>query len=238
MTDPTTTIGFGDGAFNAMARTGSGGLVCRRGETVTLTAVEIAWHEDERMWRARAAGDFDVSLEPLGEAATFADGSRESLCLVSGVVDGTPIECLGHVVLGGDGSPPDWRKTALVREVAAWFDADLGFAVHARRPARADAHEGEALEAVVLRGAPPAAVRIDDPRLSTAYAGGWRQHRAGLELWETEESDYALRLAGEAIGEGELTLPDGAILRSAFLLWRHDGLVGTGRYDIVRAPAR
>jgi hypothetical protein len=235
---PVTTFGFGDGAFSAMARPGSGTLVCRRGETATLAPAVIEWREDDHHWHAESTGAFDVTLEPLGEAATFADGSRESLCLVSGHVDGAPIACLGHVVLGAGGPPSDWRKTALVREVAAWFDADLGFAVHARRPARADAHEAEALEAVVLRGAPPAPVQIDDPRLSTAYADGWHQHRAGLELWETEESDHALRLAGEAIGEGELTLPDGATLRSTFLLWRHDGLVGTGRYDIVRAPAR
>jgi hypothetical protein len=235
---PVTTIGFGDGAFNAMACAGSGALVCRRGETAALGSPVIEWDGGDRNWRAELTDAFDVTLEPLGAAATFADGSREWLCLVSGLADGVPIECLGHVVRAGDGPPPDWRKTALVREIAAWFDADLGFAVHARRPARADAHEAEALEAVVLRGAPPEPVRIDDPRLSTAYADGWHQHRAGLELWETEESDHALRLAGEAIGEGELKLPDGAILRSTFLLWRHDGLVGTGRYDIVRAPAR
>jgi hypothetical protein len=237
MSGRPTTIGFGNGAFSAMARAGSGALVCRRGVTVAVASPVIEWHEADHSWRAAATDAFDVRLDPLGEAAPFADGSRESLCVVSGVVDGASIDCLGHVVAGA-GTPPDWRRTALEREVSAWFDADLGFAVHARRPARADAHEGEALEVVVLRGTPPAPAQISDPRLSTAYAEGWHQRRVGLELWETEESDHALRLAGEAIGEGQLTLPDGAILRSTFLLWRHDGRVGTGRYDIARPPAR
>ncbi len=233
------TVGFGDGAFSAMGRTEAGSLLCRRGETLTLEAPIVDWRgEADGSWRARAGGAFDVVLEPLGGSAVFGDGSREFLCRVSGDVEGTPIACLGHVVLGDPSSPPDWRRTSLVREVAAWFDTELGFAVHSRRPARADAHEAEALEAVVLRGSPPAPVRIEDPRLSTAYGPGWHQNRAGLELWETAESDHALRLAGETIGAGELELADGAILRSAFLLWRHDGLVGTGRYDIALPPKR
>lgn len=232
------TVGFGDGAFSAMGRAGAGTLVCRRGETLTLEAPAVDWRDQERTWRARAGEAFAVALEPLGEPAAFDDGSREWLCRVSGEADGTPIDCLGHVLLAGAGTPPDWRKTSLVREVSAWFDADLAFAVHARRPAKANAHEAETLEAVVLRGAPPEPVRIDDPRLSTAYGEGWHQHRAGLELWETEESDHALRLAAQSIGAGELELPDGGVLRSAFLLWRHDGLVGTGRYDIALPPRR
>jgi hypothetical protein len=230
------TFGFGDGAVNVMGRVATGTLVCRRGETAALDAPVVDWIGDDRRWRAQAAGAFDVLLDPLGTPATFADGSREWLCRVSGQADGDPLDCLGHIVLGGDGGPPDWRKTALLRGVAAWFDEDLGFAVHARRPSRTTAHDGEALEAIVLRGAPPEPVRVDDPRLSTAYADGGHQRRAGLELWETEESDYALRLAGETIGEGELELPDGAVLRTAFLVWRYDGLVGTGRYDIALPP--
>jgi len=232
------TVGFGDGASSAMGRAGVGTLLCRRGQTSRLAAPAIDWREDERSWRAHAGDAFDVALAPLGEPAAFADGSREWMCRVSGDVDGAPIDCLGHVVLAGAGSPPDWKRASLLREVSAWFDTDLGFAVHSRRPARANAHEEEALEAVVLRGAPPEPVRIDDPRLSTAYGEGWHQQRAGLELWETEESDHALRLAGQTIGDGELDLPDGGVLRSAFLLWRHDGLVGTGRYDIALPPKR
>jgi hypothetical protein len=234
----TIKLGFGNGDVSAMALATAGMLLCRRGETATLEAPDVDWNEQDRRWQARAPGVLDIGLEPLGEPATFADGSREWLCRVSGLVDANPIECLGHVVISPTGGPPDWRKTALRREVAAWFDVDLGFAVHARRPARADAHEAEELEAVVVRGAPPEAVRIEDPRLSTAYADRGHPRRAGLELWETEESDHALRLAGETIGEGELKLPGGAVLRSAFLLWRHDGLVGTGRYDLWLAPNR
>jgi hypothetical protein len=230
------TLGFGNAEVGAMARTGAGCLLCRQGQTVRLETPAVDWQEDDRLWRARAAEFFDVALEPLGEPAAFADGSREWLCRVTGQLDGAQIECLGQIVLGGDGPPPDWRKTALLREVAAWFDPELGFAVHARRPARADAHEAEALEAVVLRGAPPQPLRVEDPRLSTAYAGDGRQRRAGLELWEAEDSDYALRLAAETIGDGELELPDRSVLRSAFLRWHHGGRVGAGRYDLLLPP--
>jgi hypothetical protein len=232
------TVGFGDGALSAMGRVGTGSLLCRGGELLRLEAPIVDWSEAQRGWRARAADAFDVALEPLGRSAAFADGSQEFLCKVSGEVGGTAIECLGHVALGDGSSSTDWRRTSLVREVSAWFHTDLSFAVHSRRPARADAHEAEALEAVVLRGSPPEPVPIEDPRLSTAYGEGWHQNRAGLELWETEESDHALRLAGQTIGEGELVLADGAILRSAFLIWRHDGLIGTGRYDIALPPER
>ncbi|HWH11892.1 MAG TPA: hypothetical protein VG165_12245 [Solirubrobacteraceae bacterium] len=229
-------LGFGDRGLSAIAHAETGTLLCRDGRTATLGPPVVEWHDADRSWRARVDGGFDVVLRPLGEPAQFADGSQEWLCEVDGAADGTPIDCLGHIVLAGDGPPTDWRKTGLERGVAAWFAADLAFAVHARRPARADAHEAEALEAIVLRGEPPAPVAIDDPRLSTAYDGDGRARRAGLELWETEESDFALRLAAETIGEGELVLPGGAVVRSAFLLWRYDGMVGTGRYDIGLAP--
>jgi hypothetical protein len=240
------TVGFGNGTISAMARTQAGALLCRDGQTTTLADAEIDAGEADSSWHARAADNtFEAAFEPLGPPAVFADGAQEWLCRVSGQVDGELIECLGHVVLGDDGPPPDWRKTALVRGVSAWFDggdvterSDLAFAVHARRPAKVDAHGGEALEAIVLRGTPPEPVAIEDPRLSTAYADGGRQQRAGLELWETEESDYALRLAAETIGAGQLTLPDGAVLRSAFLRWRYDGRLGTGRYDITLPPSR
>jgi hypothetical protein len=42
-----------------------------------------------------------------------------------------------------------------------------------------------------------------------------------------------MRLAGEALGEGELELGYGMRLRCAFLVWRYAGRAGAGRYDIV-----
>jgi hypothetical protein len=235
---PPLSAGFGDATLSAVLRPGTGALLCRAGATASLEDAVVEWVEADGSWQARAGDAVDVVLAPLGEPAEFADGSREWLCRVSGRVDGAPLECLGQLLVGGGSPPPDWRKTALVRDVCAWFDADLGFAVHARRPAKADAHDAETLEAIVLRGSPPEAVRVDDPRLSTAYGAGGQMRRAGLELWETEESDVALRLAAETTGEGELRLPGGAILRSAFLLWRHAGRVGAGRYDISLPPPR
>jgi hypothetical protein len=232
------TAGFGNDTLSAVVRPGAGALLCRAGATADLAEPVVRWREDDGTWQAGAGDALDVVLAPLGGPAEFADGSCEWLCRVSGQVDGEPIECLGQLLVGGGSPPADWRKTALVRDLSAWFDADLAFAVRARRPAKADAHDAETVEAVVLRGTPPEPIRVDEPRLSTSYDAVGRPRRAGLELWETEESDFALRLAAETIGEGELTLPGGALVRSAFLRWRHDGLVGTGRYDIAVPPPR
>jgi hypothetical protein len=135
-----------------------------------------------------------------------------------------------------EADPPRGRKRpALVRGVGAWLSDELAIALRARRPARARNHAAEELSAFVLRGSPPEPQPIADPRLSTAYDSDGRQRRAGLELWETEDSEFAVRLAGEAVGGGEIELPGSSRLRCAFFVWRHAGHVGAGRYDILLA---
>ncbi len=233
------TLGFGDGLVAGVVRSDGGALVYRDGATSAAGGSAVEALEGGGGWRATAGDGLDVVLEPLGEPAAFPDGTREWLCRARGTAGGTEVDGLGHAVVEA-GSPRGWKRVSFGRAVVAWLAEDLAVALRGRRPARAKHHEAEKLDAFVLRGSPPQPHPIEDPRLSTAYAGDGGQppslitRRAGLELWETEESEYPLRLAGEAIGEGELELDGGVCVRCAFFVWHHAGRVGAGRYDIVR----
>jgi hypothetical protein len=224
------TLGFGDESIAGVIRSDAGGLVWAGGETARMQNAQALG--DTAGWQATSEDGLDVVLEPLGAPATFSDGTREWLCRARGRASGAPVDCLGHAVVEA-GPPCGWKRVALGRAVAAWISEELAVTLRARRPARAKHHEAEDLTGFILRGSPPEPHAIDEPRLSTAYAGDGRQRRAGLELWETEEADYPVRLAGEAIGEGELELEGGMRLRSAFFVWHYAGRVGAGRYDIV-----
>ncbi len=223
-------LGFGDASLAGLVR-GEGALIHRDGATSPVRPARV--RTLEKGWEALDDAGLDVVLEPLGPPATYPDGTREWLCRARGTLDGASVDCLGHAVIEAP-APRGRRRPALRRAVAAWLADDLAVGLRARRPARADDHEAEEVAGFVLRGAPEPAA-IDDPRLSTAYGADGGQRRAGLELWETEESDFPLRLAGEAIGGGELELADGTRLRTAFFRWHHAGRVGAGRYDIVLA---
>jgi hypothetical protein len=231
------TVGFGDESLAGVVRgDGGGGLICHDGRTSVLRTARVEARNGPGgpSWRAGDGGELDVIAEPLGEPAIFADGTQEWLCRVRGTAGGAELDGLGHAVVEAPAAR-SWKKVALARGVGAWLSEELAVTLRARRPARARNHEAEEVSGFVLRGAPPEAHPIDDPRLSTAYDAAGHQRRAGLELWETEESDYPLRLAGEAIGAGELDLDGGARLRCAFFVWRHAGRVGGGRYDLLLA---
>ncbi len=225
------TLGFGDASLSGLVREDAGALIHRDGETAAVRPARV--RTLDAAWQAVDDAGLDVVLEPLGPPATYPDGTREWLCRARGTLDGATVDCLGHAVIEAP-CPRGRRRPALSRAVAAWLGDDLAVALRARRPARAKDHEAEEVAGFLLRGGPEPQA-IDDPRLSTAYGGDGHQRRAGLELWESEESDFPLRLAGQAIGGGELELADGIRLRTAFFLWHHAGRVGAGRYDIVFA---
>ena len=229
-------IGFGDAAagLHAIVTSAGGGLLVAGGETKPLADAEIETSTEGGTWHIRCGDQLDVELRALGEPATFPDGTREWQCRAAGVAGGNAVDCLGNCT-----SEPaaDFKRIALRREVSAWLTDDLGFACRAERPAAAATHDREALWAFALRGEPLAAAQIADPRLSTVYGGDGRQRQAGLELWEAEDSEFALRIAGEALAGGDLALGGGAVLRCAFLRVEHDGHSGTGRYDIEVASS-
>jgi hypothetical protein len=90
------------------------------------------------------------------------------------------------------------------------------------------APDADRVEAFVFCGDPLTTVAVERPLLSSTYVAHDCLIRAGLELWETEDAPVPMRLAGQAVGRE--TLGD---LVGSFCVWRHEGLVGTGRYDIA-----
>jgi hypothetical protein len=184
---------------------------------------------------ASDAATFDLEVEALSAPGEMADGGMDGydqLCRFSGdaTVAGTrvTIDCVGQ--RGHSWGAPDWDQMALARTLGVWIGEDLGVSLLAIRPAGGDRHDHESVAAYLYEGGEP--VRVEDPRLSTAYDGDQRQRRAGLELWVDEDS-HARRAAGEVLCGTSLDL--GRLrLDCAFLRWHMEGREGVGRYDILR----
>jgi hypothetical protein len=230
MTD-RLTIGFADSraALQGVAIAGVGTLL-RLGEQLTATPPpQIAAPEgDGTAWRIGSPDSYELVMEPLGQAAGLAGGGQISLCRVTGTIAAQQLEGLGTLT-----RRPASGGLALERCVTVWFDAQLGFALAARRPTGASGHGEEQLEAVAFRGEPLEATRIELPRLSTTYDPSGVATHAGIELWETAEAEFAVRIGGEALAHGELAHPDGTRTRVAFVEWHHDGRRGSGSYEIT-----
>jgi hypothetical protein len=200
-----------------------------------LQAWTVAWQDGE--------GGFDLRFEACSAPAALdgedpvarAGGMEgyEQLCRVVGSVSAGgrthQVRCLGQ--RGQLWGTPDWGRIELARTVSAWLGDDRALTLTAVRPAKAKGHLDEAVCGFVFEGGE--AVAIADPRLSTTYDGEQRQRRAGLELWMTEEGEYARRVAGEALCGTTLDLGEQR-LDSAFFAWRMEGREGVGRYDILR----
>jgi hypothetical protein len=132
------------------------------------------------------------------------------------------IDCLGT---RADAAPP--ARAVLSRDVTARFDAETAFALRAHRTRAKDSHEDEAVQAFALRPQSPVWLPIADPRLSTTYRDSGDLLRVGIELWESDESTFADRLAAEVLA----VLPLGTS-QVALCLWRYRGSTGTGHYAL------
>ena len=186
---------------------------------------------------------FDLRFEAISAPAVLdAEGAvaqvggtqgYEQLCSVTGTVraDGSTreVRCLGQ--RGHQWGTPDWSQIALARTLSAWLGADRAITLTAVRPAKAKHHDDEAVAAFLIDGGEP--LPVFDPRLSTTYDGELRQRRAGLELWMSEEGDFARRAAGNVLCGTTVDLGE-LRLDSAFFAWRMEGREGTGRYDVLR----
>lgn len=205
-------IGFGDPeqSLNGFVRAGVGGLLQLADERHDLTDAALAGTQVQA-----AGGALALELEPLGEPALFADGVSHTICRAHGSAFGETVECLATRVSG----PADG---GLVRDLTARFGDELAFALRAHRGGRARRHGDEQVEAFALRAEWDP---IADPLLSTTYAGDGAVIRAGLELWEGDETPFAMRLGGETVAAGRLG--DSLV---ALCLWHHAGLVGCGHY--------
>lgn len=201
----------------------------------TLEAWTVGWQGKD----AALALRFDAcsAAAPLAAQSPVArvGGMQgyEQLCRVSGSVTHSrrtyQVRCLGQ--RGQLWGTPDQGKVKLTRAVSAWLSDERGLTLTAVRPAKAKGHLDEAVSGFVFEAG--AAIEVADPRLSTTYDGQRRQRRAGLELWMTEEGDYARRAAGEVLCETTLDLGE-QCLDSAFFAWRMEGREGVGRYDVLR----
>ena len=200
-----------------------------------LEAWTVAWDGD--------GGGFDLRFEACSApAALDAEGpvvrvgameGYEQLCRVTGSVSHGgrtyQVRCLGQ--RGQLWGSPDWSRLELTRMVSAWLGDDRALTLMSVRPAKAKSHLDEAVSGFLFEAGE--AVEIADPRLSTTYDRERRQRRAGLELWMTDDGDYARRVAGEALCTTALDIGDKRF-QSAFFLWRMEGREGIGRYDVVR----
>jgi hypothetical protein len=107
--------------------------------------------------------------------------------------------------------------------------------VTAFRPRKAKAHDGDLLAAAVIApdGSPP----VEDPRLSTTYAGDGWPARAGLELWlagEEPDQQYPRRASGEALGVRARGLAGDLELQAEPFRWHSRGREGAGMYLLAR----
>jgi hypothetical protein len=201
--------------------------------------VRMETTEPLHAWRAAFAGDqagFDVRLAALTPPIETAAGGLigyDQLCRVQGtaMVGGKerPVDGLGQRTHAWGAA--DWTRMDSVRTVAAWLGEDRAVGLQSVRPSKAKGHEADAVSAWLIADEGP--VGLAEARLSTTYDDEGRQRRAGLELWEREDSEYPHRVAGEVVCGSTLDL--GALrLDAAFFRFRMEGREGTGRYDVLR----
>ena len=238
------TISFADTEhrIQALGIAGAGTLL-RLDEELRLSGPP-QFVSDAEGWRVSSDDGFELSLTPWAGAATLGgDGGFDAVAARAiGTVASRPVEGLaalcGAGAGGGDGEAGGGagRDVALERMLAALFEeGPWAVVLTAQRPRGAVGHGEERLDAVAFRGDPLEVVRFEGPRLSSTYDAGGLLSHAGLELWESEDSDRPTRIGGEALARGELAHPDGTITRVTFLAWHHDGVHGLGSYTIKPA---
>jgi hypothetical protein len=177
----------------------------------------------------RAGEGCELTLTALGPPEGQAD-QAVTLHRATGTVGSRDF---GGLALVRRERPAD-AAASIERTIDILFDATLAFSLLARRAAGAGGHGDEEIAAVVFRGEPLEPVAIEKPRLSSTYDAEGRPRHAGLELWESEEAELALRIGGEALESGELPGGGVAPTQVAFVAWHHNGRRGLGSYSITR----
>ncbi len=190
----------------------------------------------EGSWQVSSSGSFELTLGSWGRGARlWDDGTLVWPCSATGTAGSGQLDGLATLSRADAEAGSD---VALERSLAIHFDPQLVFALAARRLRTANEHGEEQLEAFVFRGDPLEPARIERPRLSSTYDERGQLTHAGLELLENEDSEFAMRIGGEALAGGDLAHPGGAHTRVSFVAWHHDGRHGLGSYSITSAPHR
>jgi hypothetical protein len=173
------------------------------GEDAVIVEASLEPEDEGGGWRLHGYG-LELNVSAASEDAQVLRGDFDAVCRVHGGVTVEAVEhdvdCLG--LLGARAGTGDLDKFDSARDVSAWFDPTHGLSVAALRPRKSRGQESDVLSAVALE--PEGALTIDDPRLSTTYAGDGRPLRVGLELWvaagEDEEEQFPRRASGETFG--------------------------------------
>jgi len=217
-------VAFADAgsAVAGVAISGAGALIVRDGELSTAAAPQI------EKTSLRVADVCDLVLEPLappGELA--AQGVTIWLCSAKGSAAGAPFDGLAALTRRPE------RVAPLERSVAILFEPASSFVLAASAPPGAAGHGEEQLAALAFRGEPLAAAPFERTRLSTTYDAAGLPRHAGVELWESEDAEFPLRIGGEALTNGELAHPGGERTRVAFLAWHGESHHAVGVYTIT-----
>jgi hypothetical protein len=210
------------------------------GERASPVAAALEGDESSESWRL-ALGDSNLAVEGLGDPGADADGSQgdfDQLCRVSGNVEADgqsrEVSCLGWrsarspaVLAGGVSS---------VRQVAAWFGPDDGFALLALRSSRAKGQDADAISAAMF--APVGPGPVADPRLSTTYAESGEPVRAGVEFWlqsgDDPDQQYPRRAVGQSIRASVRWTVDDLALQARPFHWHAGEREGPGIYLLGR----
>jgi hypothetical protein len=204
-------------------------------DELALPELTVRTLEPHERWQVVFEADPGVELEfealsppaELGELGGME--GHERVCRVRGAAAGRPVDCLGQ--RGRSWGTADWSRIALTRSLGAWLEDGPSLVLSAVRPDGAASHADEERRAALLDadGAQP----INEARVSTTYDAEGHQRRAGLELYVSEEDEYAHRGAGQVLCGSSVELGQ-LRLDCAFFAWQLDGREGVGRYDVLR----
>jgi hypothetical protein len=222
------TISFADAdrQIQGVAITGVGTLLKLGDELSAAAPPELV--RDGEGWGVVAGDALALTLTPIA-ATGAATGAPVAAHRASGSAGAHRVDGLALLRREREAG-----GLALERSLAILFDAQLALALHASRPHGAGGHGEEQLDAILLRGEPLDLVAIEKPRLSSTYGADGRITHAGLELWESEESELPLRIGGEALAGGDLAGAEGPPVAVTFVAWHHDARRGLGSYTITR----
>jgi hypothetical protein len=243
MTSPAhRTVMFGDveaGRWGVAWSSGGHPPVLVLGADGRTAALAGALHgtSSNEEWRIDGDG-IELVAFPAGEPVDGAGDAAgfDQLCRIEGrfELQGAEQSVISHGVRTTRASSADAFDS--MRQVAAWFEPADGLALTALRPAGSKGHDADVVSAAVLDA--ESSGPVEDPRLSTTYAGdGWAS-RAGLELWlgGEEEQQILRRAAGEAIGARGSARTGDLELQAELFRWHSGGRDGTGVYLLTRRP--
>ncbi len=191
---PLRTLAFGDldGAAWGVAwfpdPTLPGFIALGSADDAVTVEASLEPDDENGGWLLHGYG-VELNVSAAGEDAQDLRGDFDAVCRVHGGMTVEAVEhdvdCLGRLAVHA--GVRDLDNFESVRDVCAWFDPTHGLSLVAMRPRKSRGQEADVVSAVALE--PEGPLAIEDPRLSTTYAGDGRPLRVGLELWISAGDD-------------------------------------------------